>query len=145
MKTALFHNFTDESFTGYWDGKPKTFKPGAKVYMPAYLAAHYAKHLTNRELLKKGLENYTSPKFPEQVPQFMDIFNKACIIEEDSEEQNEAELETDLANKTHKEASMNVPGKAAKVEEAGDAQVVTAPDAEDEENQFESDSDEKVA
>src|SRR3990167_2289115 len=91
MKTALFTNWTDEEFTGWWDGKPKKFAPGQSLWMPDYLARHFAKHLTNRELLRKGPdgkpvyergETMTSPKFPEQVPLFQELFNKAYHPEE---------------------------------------------------------------
>lgn len=86
MKTALFTNFTDKEFTGYWDGKGKKFQPGDSLYMPDYLARHFARGLTNQELLStnpdgtpkyKDGEKMTSPKFPEQVPLFMELFNKA--------------------------------------------------------------------
>lgn len=108
MKTALFFNFTDKPFTGYWDGKPKTFKPGTKVYMPQYLAEHYAKHLTNKVLLEQGKETSTSPKFPKQVPEFMNVFKKACILDEESEEKTEAEVAIDVANRG-KESSPKTP------------------------------------
>lgn len=94
MKTALFTNFTDREFIGYWNGKGKKFPPGASLYMPDYLAAHFAKHLTNRELLltdKQGNlihangDKMTSPKFPEQVPMFMEFFNKAYKPDETEE------------------------------------------------------------
>lgn len=94
MKTALFTNFSDQPFTGYWDGKPKTFKPGQALYMPAYLAEHYAKHLTNRELLRlkpdgspvyKDGEKLTSPKKPKDVPQYMELFNRAYQEDQDEE------------------------------------------------------------
>ena len=141
MKTALFYNFTDKPFTGYWDGKPKTIKAGEKVYMPEYLARHFAKHLTNAILIAKGMDNYTSPKFPDQVPAFMDIFNKAFILEDDAKEQDDAELETDLANKRHdqKEATLNIPSSPAKtVVDNKPPQIVKGPDAEDdEEDNFE--------
>lgn len=81
MTNAFFHNFTDEAFTGFWNGKPKTFKPGDRTLMPAWLAEHFAKHLTNRELIKAGKEVYTSPKQPAQVPEFMAVFRK-CFIPE---------------------------------------------------------------
>lgn len=86
MKTALFTNFTEEEFTGFWDGKGKKFAPGQSLWMPDYLARHFAKHLTNRELLRvdgngnlihKNGEKMTSPKKPEEVPMFMELFNKA--------------------------------------------------------------------
>lgn len=81
MTNAYFHNFTDEAFTGFWNGKPKTFKPGDRVLMPAWLAEHFGKHLTNRELIKVGKEVYTSPKQPGQVPEFMALFRKCYIPE----------------------------------------------------------------
>lgn len=81
MTNAYFHNFTDETFTGFWNGKPKTFKPGDRVLMPAWLAEHFAKHLTNRELIKAGKEVYTSPKQPAQVPEFMAVFRKCYVPE----------------------------------------------------------------
>lgn len=79
MTNATFHNFMSEPFTGYWDGKPKTFKPGEKVYMPAWLAEHFAKHLANKHLIENGKEVYASPKNPGQVKQFMDVFRMAFL------------------------------------------------------------------
>src|SRR3990167_49054 len=92
MKTALFTNFTDYEFIGYWDGKPKKFAPGQSIWMPDYLAKHFAKHLSNRELLRldkngnpiyKDGEKMTSPKNPEQVPLFMELYNKAYTPNEE--------------------------------------------------------------
>lgn len=85
MSTALFTNFSTEEFIGHWDGKPRKFAPGESLYMPTYLAEHFAKHLTNRELLKLGKERSTSPKFPDQVPEFMELFNKAYTPDEVTE------------------------------------------------------------
>lgn len=99
MTTALFHNFTDKEFIGHWNGKAKRFAPGAKKYMEAYLAEHFAKHLTNKILIDRGDFQYTSPKKPEQVPKFMDLFNKACIIMEDTEDDDEIETSTDVLNR----------------------------------------------
>lgn len=132
MKTALFFNFTSNPFTGYWDGKPKTFKPGEKVYMPEYLAKHYAKHLTNKVLLEQGKETATSPKFPEQVPQFMEIFNQACILEDESEEQDEAQLATDIANRSH-----TTPKVKDTAERNTPVQMVEVPGDDEDEEEFE--------
>ena len=86
MKTAFFTNYSSEPFTGYWDGKGRTFQPGETKLMPEYLAYHFAIGLANRELIKLGKERSTSPKFPEQVPDFMEQLNKAYKIDEDPEE-----------------------------------------------------------
>ena len=110
MKTALFTNFSNEEFTGFWNGKGKKFAPGQSVYMPDYLAKHFAKHLTNRELLKKGLERDTSPKikvkpdgteYIENV-NFMELFNKAYTPDGEEEfaaEKDSIDVQIEVANK----------------------------------------------
>jgi len=144
MSNATFHNFTDKPFTGYWNGKPKTFKPGERMYMPAYLAEHFAKHLTNRVLIEevKGGENYTSPKFPSQVPQFMEVFNKAYLPDE-GEEGSELDQEIAAASPKGPSADIEVApmrpitsGSAAAASEAGpgkDAQIINPPAGDDDE------------
>lgn len=130
MSTALFTNFTDQEFTGYWDGKPRKFKPGESLYMPEYLAKHYAKHLVNRELLRvnsrgdlihPGGDKMTSPKFPEHVPLFMELFNKAFTPEHQSEDGQTEEINTEITveNKNRQ----------------GDPQIILPPD--DDEEEFE--------
>lgn len=111
MKTALFTNFTDQEFIGYWDGKGKRFAPGMSLFMPDYLAKHFAKHLVNRELLrtdKKGNlvypngEKLTSPKKPEESPIFMELFNKAYQPDETEElgdKKDDIETLINVANK----------------------------------------------
>jgi hypothetical protein len=95
MRTALFTNFSNIEFIGYWDGKPKKFKPGQSLYMPDYLAKHFAKHLANRELLRKDEngnsiykdgEKFTSPKRPQDTPVFMELFDQAYKVDETEEE-----------------------------------------------------------
>ena len=134
-KTALFTNFTDKEFIGYWDGKPRKFLAGQSQYMPDYLAQHLAKHLVNRELLRtdssgsliyKNGEKMTSPKFPEQVPLFMELFNKAYISDE-TEEDNTPEpsaLDTEI----------DVINKNKEVATSEKAQVVLPPDFEDDQD-----------
>lgn len=115
-KTALFTNFTSKKFTGYWDGKAKPFQPGDFLYMPDYLARHYAKHLTNRELLStdkdgnliyKNGDKMTSPKRQSDVPMFMELFNKAYTpdtTEADEEKTNKEDVDSiiDSENKNRK-------------------------------------------
>ena len=105
MKTALFRNFTPKTFTGWWNGKKKVFEPGDELWMPDYLARHFALGLTNQELLRKDDvtgeliykdgERMTSPKFPEQVPLFMELYNQAYLPDNDEEDMGEKEDEID--------------------------------------------------
>lgn len=134
MKTALFTNFTDREFVGWWDGKARKFAPGESKYMPDYLAAHFAKHLVNSELLRtdkngnlihKGGDKMTSPKFPEQVPLFTELFNKACIHDETDEfGDNKPDLDT-LINVINKNRETNK-------ENPNEAQIISSPDDDDE-------------
>lgn len=83
MPTALFYNFSDYPFVGRWNGEDELFAPKEKRYMPAFLAQHFAKHLVNRELHRAGLDNATSPKAPEDVPEFNKLFRQAYIRDRD--------------------------------------------------------------
>lgn len=73
-----FTNFSDEDFTYTWNKIPYTFKAGAVKFMETGIANHFAKHLVNRELLKRGRDNDTSPKKQSDNPFFMEYWNK-CI------------------------------------------------------------------
>ena len=140
MKTALFTNFSNEEFIGYWNGKPKKFSPGQSLYMPDYLAQHFAKHLTNRELIKKGNETATSPKFPKQVPAFMELFNRAYTPDETDELGEKADDVDTLINVANKNRTKTETPKTSEKSEKQDPtqpQIVTPPDAdEDEESEF---------
>ena len=117
---ALFTNFTTEKFTGHWNGKPYVFQAGQAKWLPEFLARHFAKHITNQELLRRDKNNNNalihpngdkcvSPKKPEDVPQFMEIFNRAFTAQEPVEgakEKNEVDVAIELANK-NKEAKEN--------------------------------------
>jgi len=116
-KKYIFHNFTDKPFTGYWNGKPYTFKPGAKKYYVKLIAEHFAKHLTNEILVTKDAngnnqERFTSPKKPEDVPVFMNIFEKALIVEEVADEDD---LDIDGENNPSDAPSMDINVKPREV------------------------------
>ncbi len=144
-KTALFTNFSNEPFTGYWNGKGKTFKPGQSLYMPDYLAQHFAKHLTNRELLRtkpdgspvyKDGEKMTSPKKPQDVPMFMELFNKAYTpdTEEDAAGVEESiDTQIDLANKNRGERT---EAKDSGPQDPNEPQIILPPedDADDDDS-----------
>ena len=109
-QTYFFYNFTDKPFTGYWNGKAYTFKPGVKKEYPRLIARHFAKHLTNQILIETGEEQYTSPKKPDEVPAFMAIFKKAFLVQEVADEDN---LDIDSGGKDlHEQPSMNIETKA---------------------------------
>ena len=77
QEVARFTNWSDESFSWKWAGEEATFEAGESRVMPIGLAEHFAKHLTNRELTKKGLEMFCSPKSSVEVAKFKEYFDKA--------------------------------------------------------------------
>lgn len=151
MTNATFINWTDEAFVGHWNGKGKTFEPGYRAVMPEYLAEHFAKHLTNRELIKIGKETATSPKFPADQPAFMELFNKAFIGQTVEKEEDDIDgLISTAANEPSMDVKTEAPApltqgspaaaqaaaNAAPVAEEG-ATVITGPDdGEEEESGF---------
>ncbi len=153
-KTALFTNFSNDPFTGYWNGKGKTFQPGQSIYMPDYLAQHFAKHLTNRELLRtkpdgtpiyKDGEKMTSPKRPEDMPIFMELFNKAYTPDEDVDnvtaESDSIDTQIDVANKNREKRDGETGGTPSapqkERQDANEPQIILPPsDDEDEDDSF---------
>lgn len=145
-QNATFHNFTSEPFTGYWNGKPKTFRPGEQVHMSAPLAEHFAKHLTNKVLMGMGgiNETYTSPKNPAQVPVFMDIFRKAFIP--DGKQVEEGSVDDIIAASVQPSMDVEIkkpevidqgPAAALAAEGPGDEpQIISTPDEGDDESSF---------
>ena len=68
VTNVLFTNWTKEDFTYTWDKEPYTFKAGESRYLPAYLAEHFASHLTDREMVNKD-----SVLTPDQKKQFTNL------------------------------------------------------------------------
>jgi len=153
-QTALFTNFSNEEYTGYYDGKPRTFAPGESLYMPDYLARHYAKHLVNRELLRRlpdgrpvypDGEKMTSPKFPKQVPLFMELFNKAYVIDgsdelgqgETSNDAEEAVIASVNKNKTRTSTRKPKAKAESKKQNPDEPQIVVPADFDEDEEEFE--------
>lgn len=54
-KSVVFKNFTDEEFVCSWDGTPYRFAAGKEMYVEDWKAIHFAKHLVDRVMHKKGM------------------------------------------------------------------------------------------
>lgn len=48
----VFNNWSDEDFTGQWDGVQTVIKKGEIKEFPMYLAYHFTKHFVDREMAK---------------------------------------------------------------------------------------------
>lgn len=134
MRNAIFRNFTDKPFVGYWNGRKRTFKPGSETFMEEGLARHFAKHLTNDVLLnepdkakRKLNESYTSPKNPEQVPAFWEVFSQAFEIDAESEDMDADEAAIEAAN--HRSVSSDLPARKSP---SKDKAIIIEPPEDDE-------------
>jgi hypothetical protein len=81
QEVARFTNWSNHDFTWKWAGEEATFEAGESRIMPIGLAEHFAKHLTNRELTRVGLDMFCSPKTAVEVKQFKEFFDKAFTTE----------------------------------------------------------------
>lgn len=59
MKAVKFRNYTDHDFSWKYDGIEYTFRAGETMFLEDYKAAHFAKHLIDRELGKLGISTGT--------------------------------------------------------------------------------------
>lgn len=55
VKSVVFKNFTDEEFVCSWDGVPYRFPAGKEMYVEDWKADHFAKHLVDKVMNKKGM------------------------------------------------------------------------------------------
>lgn len=118
-KSVIFKNWSDEAFSWTWDKVPYHFKPGQEMYMQDYLAAHFAKHLADREMVKAGLElNYRTR--PERQ-RFID----KCYPQErpDFEQEDETQAEVENMNRNADIAGPSEGRKATSKRKAQDGQA----------------------
>lgn len=157
-RSAYFTNWTNEPFDGYWNGRKRTFQPGDSVRVPELIARNWATALTNRELVRVKRDEdgrmvrekaedgsgrmipvyiipdgdkYTSPKFPEQVPIFYDMFVKGFQLTDEpgpnQQPKDELDLYIESANAPLRPEARGIASKPV--------QVVNAPDDDEFEGQ----------
>ena len=62
-----FTNIDDEDFIGKWGGQEYLIKAGETKAFPSFLVEHFAKHLIDRILIRKGVKNYKDPALREPL------------------------------------------------------------------------------
>lgn len=140
---AWFTNIDDEEFIVKWDNREYRFAPGDTKLLPGWFAEHCAKHLTNKLLLKTGspkMESYTSPKKPEDVPEFWNRFNKCFRVEgakEEAAKRNELETQIELLNKGGKPIEPEPIKEEKQEDEEEDEEPKPAPSEEEFEDEEE--------
>lgn len=101
-KIVKFTNFSNEDFTWTWNKVPYTFPAREFRFMETNIANHFAKHLINRELLKKGRENDTSPKVQAENVYFMELYKKAIEGVDTAEGADDTALEQEVIDREMK-------------------------------------------
>jgi hypothetical protein len=111
-----FHNSSPEDFTFTWDSVPYTVEAGETILLQTYLAVHAAKHLSDREMNRDGLEPLTWASHRKTY------MNKYLVIDtevEETETMNKLEVEqkvveAEVKRKGRPKGSKNKPKKVEK-------------------------------
>lgn len=145
-KVVMFRNFSDQVFSSVkphavkggqmggtmmivdenckWGNEDHTFEPGATRYMPKWKADHFARHLVNRELIRLGMDNDTSPKRPADNPRYMALYNKAVIVDPSAMPLSEAKSEEEAMNLNKDAEIANLRAENERLRAAGGKPVV---------------------
>lgn len=129
-KAVLFRNWTSEKFSYFgehgaiqdencrWNGQPYAFAPGESKFLPEGIAHHFAKHLTNKVLLKSGklTDDHTRPS----------LYAK-CFAEGELKAQSAKDLEFELMNLREKGAQTPPNTADVPLEEASAPEPVHVP------------------
>ncbi len=62
-----FTNIDDEDFVGKWGGEEYIIKAGETKAFPGFLVKHFAKHLIDKILIKREVQNYADPSLREPL------------------------------------------------------------------------------
>jgi hypothetical protein len=101
MKSVLFKNFTDRTFTWQWNSVSYTFKPHQEIFLEDWLAEHFAKHLIDDEInhMNIGVKDAEKQIRTNSVPVRAEIYAKIIFQQDDSEEVDQNQMTTELLNK----------------------------------------------
>ena len=121
-EAVLFKNFSDEDFVGRWDSVNYSFPAGREIYVEAYKAIHFAKHLVDREIQKLLKKNKDGKDVPRTVNDPMRYKLEAKALPEgvkeskSKEKDNEITTEIDpsesVMNKNKQLEKKEIPKKA---------------------------------
>ena len=101
MKSVLFKNFTDRTFTWQWNSVDYTFQPHQEIFLEDWLAEHFAKHLIDDEInhMNIGVKDAEKQIRTNSVPMRAEIHAKIIFKQDDSEEADQTQMTTELLNK----------------------------------------------
>lgn len=108
-KAISFYNWTDEDFIHTWDKTEYEFPAGSKMLLEEGLARHFAKHLTDRELLK--MKDEKGDQLMTNHFSRAEVLSKCFPDATQVEGRNEVDLQIKLDNQ--------VPGEQVKQGKAG--------------------------
>lgn len=89
-----FKNWSSEDFVGKWDGVERVIKAGKIEPVEDYLAEHFAKHLTDRELFKANLPLVCGKRDEFYEKCFADVEVKETVTEKKAKPRKGSETMT---------------------------------------------------
>lgn len=109
----VFTNWTVEDFIGQWGGEKEVIEKGAIKEYPMFLAYHYAKHLTDREMFRDHKEVMMT--VPDERKKYID--KTITEITGDTESPALMALKDKLRKEIEAEKSMEMPEGATIIPE----------------------------
>lgn len=141
-KIVKFINFSNEDFTYTWNKVPYVFPAGEFRFMEKNLGDHFAKHLVNRELLKLGKENDTSPKPKDgnvygDNESFKELYMKAIEGVDTGSTTDKTALEQEVIDRQMRAEKGLPAAKQPLVAGSNDEKIIADPNTPATEGQFE--------
>lgn len=121
VKSVVFKNFTDEEFVCSWDSVPYRFPAGKEMYVEDWKADHFAKHLVDRVMNKKGMLTNDRLKREEFLAQALP--GGVSISADEALDLNAREEVSEKTEEIKKEAKAKKASKVVVEEEFADLKV----------------------
>ena len=118
VKSVVFKNFTDEEFVCSWDSVPYRFPAGKEMYVEDWKAEHFAKHLVDRVMNKKGI--ITSNKLERNVLLALALPGGISLTNEEALDLNAREEVAEKTEEIKKEVKAKKTSKVVVEEEFAD-------------------------
>lgn len=96
-----FTNIDNEDFIGKWGGEEYLIKAGKTKAFPKFLVDHFTKHLVDKILIHKGVNNYQDPTHREPLEK--QIQGDVILEKTSKETKTEGQKVKDEVEKTQKE------------------------------------------
>lgn len=96
-----FTNIDNEDFVGKWGGQEYLIKAGETKAFPKFLVKHFTKHLIDKILIRKKVQNYADPTLREPLEK--QILGEVVLEKPKEAKKSEGQVVKEQVEETQKE------------------------------------------